>query len=300
MSEKIVNGSFTTDLSNWTNNAAYNFVWDGGEAKAISNDDDDEFCEHRIIQSFSVPATCVGATLDVWYRWDVESGGTADGVIYYYVRLKKPDESTALLVSGSKTTSGDGSGWLANGLDVASHFNQVGTYQLWLEIDLKSAYTSPDSYFPSQGWYDNVSLDVEVKYTKTVMEGLSGGEDPTKQVKLETSEGHFFNESYSSVPPPPGAYDAYKLVFEKHNFQESLQASVGVVLPLAKMGMAETLERTYGYRQHDVPEDQHIAMAEALWAKYKVGNFTFNKQVAGLPADIWTDLDKASTDWEQT
>lgn len=294
MAEKITNGSFTTNLTGWTNYGTTNFYWSSDMARAIS-DETQNVRYHKIRQSFSVSGTVSAAVLNAQILWDLVHK-LNHGHVTFTVYLRKPDNSLVELASHTEEATADkvGNEYVADNLDVAANFDQSGTYYLELWADCLSSWTAGLEYFESYGYYDNVSLTIVTRQFKTVVEAVGGGEVEEKKSSLSTLDGAGLGETYSTIP---SGSDAALLRSEKAGLQEGLAAAVSVE-KADGAGLGETLTRTYGYRQRTVTASPEGAgMGESLVARWQSGNFTSERDILA-PADAWEDVAKVSTDWE--
>ena len=297
MAEKIVNGGLSS-LSSWANIGAYSFSCVSGRARGSSSPTSDEECGHTLTQDFSVSGECISATLSAWISWLSVAKAGGDGSNLFTIKLLKPDDTTEVLVQDDYSGEANSSGWLAVALDISDYIDMVGTYQLQLELVSVSAWYIPIDepvYYPSQGEYDNISVIITERFTKMVLEGIGGGELVGLSASKAVLEGAGLTESLAHVGGGPGKM----LKFEKCGFYETLEKVVSVA-KIEGAGLHETLTRTYGYRQHDVPGIPFVAgLKESLRARFQQGNMTIIREIVS-EADIWTDLAKEETDWETT
>jgi hypothetical protein len=89
MADKIVNGTFTTDLAGWRNIGARPFGWSAGTARGVSALSGVTTYSFRLAQSFAKYQTVLSAVLSVKALYDSVAGDT-DGSNSFSVNLKKP------------------------------------------------------------------------------------------------------------------------------------------------------------------------------------------------------------------
>jgi len=291
MAEKIVNGAFATDLSDWVQSGAYNYVWDGA-AKATSSTLSNAPCYHILNQNFAVDGTVQTALLTVANLWDVMVGDTGNGAAVFTVAIKNPSGVSTTVASATKSP-GDGGEYICDSLDVSSYLTTIGTYTLVLTARVRSAKneeTPPPgatySYDPSFAWYDDISLLITERVSKTVVEALGGGElDARFGIGLPVESIGLFE----SLAAQEG-----KFLYNKVGLMEFINAVVDNLV-LESAGMAESYLTHVGKRR-TIPLEAP-GLKEYLLARWKIGNVTMERNVL-TPASIWTDLTKAATDWE--
>lgn len=125
--------------------------------------------DYEMQQELEVNDEVLTAILDVWGKWDVAAD---QGIVEFIVYLQKPDSSDIELYNQQKSAGSSGQGYLLTDEDIKANFDQQGTYKLRLLCGVKSN----DALVKSYGWYDNISLLMTVKKTKTVVESIGGGE----------------------------------------------------------------------------------------------------------------------------
>jgi hypothetical protein len=297
VAEKISNGSFTTGIGLWTNYGAHSFVGVAGEAQATSIANSGNAATHKIRQSFAVENLTVGAYLSVWVAWAVKHTTQAQGVATFQVYLKKPDATEVLIAQLTETgVLGDnsGSGWLLAAYDITADFDQIGEYAIELVCTLQSAWHLVNGvpvYQVSQGWYDDISLDLRERFTKTVLEAIGSGEIVNPMAGPTVLEVAGLSETLTSLGGGPDI-----VCVEKAGVQEDLNAKVTAEIPAESAGLHESLERTYHFREHEIPANT-AGLKEYLKARWQQGNVTMEKELIAEP-DIWTDIPTVSTDWE--
>jgi hypothetical protein len=291
LAEKIVNGTFATDLSSWVQSGAYNYVWDGA-AKAASSPTSNAPCYHILNQNFSVDGAVQTALLTVANLWDVMSGDSGHGAAVFTVAIKNPSGVSTTVATSTKSP-GDGGEYICNALDVSSYLTTVGTYTLVLTARVRSAKneeTPPPgatySYDPSFAWYDDISLVTMERVSKTVVEALGGGELGSRVGLALGAESIGMFESITSQEG--------KFLFSKIGLMEFIGAVVDSLLN-ESTGMTESYLTHVG-RRRTIPLEAP-GLKEYLLARWTVGNVTIERNVL-TPASIWTDLIKAATDWE--
>lgn len=295
MAEKLV--PFTG--TNWTNFGSWSYYF-ATTAEAISDSNGHEECQHRARRYFSVSGAVQTALLNLGISWELYHRAAGDGSVDVYVYLRKPDDSLVQLASHSEDATIDdnsGSLQLCDDLDVADDLDQTGEYAIELWCNITSAWYVPIDepvYVESRlNWSALPSLEVTERFTKTVLEKVGGGETQKPTANVSSLEHAGLGESYSTIPTGTGT----ALKFEKAGVQESLEASVAVEKS-DSAGLAETLTRTYTYRQHDVPGiPDGAGLAEYLTARWESGNYITERDILG-DIDIWEDIDGPETNWE--
>lgn len=291
MAEKITNGAFATDLSGWTNTGEYSFEWYSGTARAQSALGSDISCTSRLIQSFGVQGSVVSAVLNALAIYHVAAGNSADGSVTFAIKLKKPGGTTVVLATEAYDVAGDGSSQIADDLDISANLNEVGTFQLWLEVTAVSSEHIVDdneTYLRSRGSYDNISLAVVEKMTKTVTEAIGGGEAPMG-AGVESSDGMSISESLATAGGGAGT----KLDSNKLGLFEALSRRVCAAI-LEGLGGGESFARSYGFLNHDIPGDG-AGMAESMSARVMHGNVI---RLIEFESTVWAPAAAAATTWE--
>lgn len=191
MSNLIQNGDFSSGSGYWTNPAGDGlaFTLGLGWATGASNPSGALEWTYKMCQQFSSNDEVITAIITVWAAWEAYPD-EVDGYNRFIVELEKPDTTVVTLVDTTKTGAAGfetGSGNILSASDIKTHMTQYGNYKLWLTLKTKSARTVgiPREYTQSQGWYDNISINVTVKKYKTVID------------KIGSAESHFSGEGYS-------------------------------------------------------------------------------------------------------
>jgi hypothetical protein len=290
VAEKILNGTFDTDLTSWNNIGVQKFVWESGYAKAASVFTGPGPRPVILTQDFGVIGSVTSAALSVSIAWDVAGGNKAPGRVLFNAKITDPNGVTTVLSTSTKGV-GDGSGSLCSSLDIAYYMAVAGTYTLRLEAVCSSS-TDEDEYGVkeygiSYGYIDDVSLLVIERFTKVVLEAIGGGELGTR-IGLDLGvEGAGLSETLEGTQGK----------FERNKFGllETLHAIVGSNA-LEAAGLAESYATHVGKRR-SVPMEG-AGLEESLRARWKVGNVMMERDVLAQE-DIWTDIVPAdSTQWE--
>jgi len=180
MSERILNGDFSEGILYWDNGVGGGRAYFIGLEKAFGTSDPDsvDVWTYKMCQQFSSNDEILTATITVWAAWEAYPDDR-DGWNQFIVELEKPDSSKATLVDTIKTAV-IGSGNILDGTNIKSSMTQYGNYKLWLTLVTKSARSRlgdpPIIITQSQGWYDNISIDMTVKKYKAVLEAIGGAE----------------------------------------------------------------------------------------------------------------------------
>ena len=138
MSEKILNGDFSSGFDNWDNGVGGGnaFTLDSGKAKGSSDDDSVSELIYKIRQQFEANDEAIVAKISAWGQWEALTGDV-DGYNKFIMELKKPDTSMVELLNVTKTGL-TGSGLFLDEVDIKSNFDQYGNYELWLTLKTKS------------------------------------------------------------------------------------------------------------------------------------------------------------------
>lgn len=303
MAEKITNGAFTSSLTGWTNYGTYNFTYTSSKARASSGASAGGY-QCKLRQYFSISGVVNSALLNATIYWSL-AHRTHHGSCQYYLYLRKPDGTMVELEDHFEEADSDkfGNKKLADDLDIAAYFTAVGTYALELWATVKSSWWTSGGgenfYDESHADFDNISLAVIERLSKTILEGLGGGELTARVSGMGALEVSGMEESISHHGGyQPGVDPKYEATQRnKAGLHEHLNAVVeGNAVEEA--GLAESLTRTYTYRQHDLPDmPNHFGLDESLKAKWTVGNVTRERNILA-DEDIWEDIASVSTNWE--
>lgn len=308
MAEKISNGGFSAGLNGWYNYGAYNFVASIGMAAAQS-DESIGLCQHKLRQYFSVTGTALTATVHAHIAWECyhKAAPGSNGSARFFLNLRKPNgEVVQIATYYIEATSSDeiGSMDLANYDNIVDHIDQVGTYYLELVSIVASARWIPIDepvYIHSYGWFDSISLLMTERFSKIVNEAIGGGELPTLQASGAASEAAQLTETISHHGGYQPGVDPKQEVMkhERAGLYETLQPSFVTQERAEGAGLAETLTRTYGYRQRDLPGMPNIVgLHEYLRARWTKGNMTLARTIT--PVDnIWEKIVPVDeTNWQ--
>ena len=218
MSERILNGDFSLGSAYWTNPAGVGLAFSigAGTATGASNPSGSLEWTYKMCQQFSSNDEIITAVITVWAGWEAYSD-YIDGHNQFIVELEKPDTTMVSLVDTTKTAV-VGSGNILSASDISAHMATYGNYKLWLTLKTKSARTAglpPErEYIQSQGWYDNISINIAVKKYKTVHEKLGSSGKLNSEARVSRSEIVGLYESYST--------EVYSPVFSYETASESV------------------------------------------------------------------------------
>lgn len=270
MSNLIQNGDFSSGSAYWTNpSGGLAFTLGLGVATGVS---DGALAQtYKMSQQFSSSDEIITATVTVWAAWEAENDDV-DGTNQFIVELEKPDSTVATLVDTTKTAT-TGSGNILNASDIAANMTQYGNYTLWLTLVTKSARTVgiPREYQDSQGWYDNISIDVTVKKYKSVHEMIGSSGKLNSEVKVSRAEAIGLVEAYSTETFSPTYY------------YETASESIGLSESYSKV-----IKRVYGVLEV-------VELKEAAQAKRIQGNMETTYVLEDLTQ--WTEISKVETPW---
>lgn len=218
MAEKIVNGDFTPGVENWSNGPeGQPFGWESGIITSSSNSDNDDEVTHCIQQEFNISQVVLEAKLTAWNNWDAYVGGIHNGTVQNKIWLRKPDASWVTIKD--ETHSGEtGSGYLATAEDITAHFSQMGNYLLRLYSNVTaSKHIGPPIYYRQAfGAFDDVSLLIKSKLTKTVNEAIGNGELTQKETFVEKTEYCAVAETATKMVKRPRGSTEYFALAESY------------------------------------------------------------------------------------
>jgi hypothetical protein len=303
--EKIINGTFNNDLLYWT---VDQFTWDAGKARAVSIPSAHNKEVHRsMFQSFNNVELLLAAHLTVWAMWVTYPGDEVEGYVRFRVVLEKP--SGAIVVYYDATKSGSDYGYLLNTVSIKPGMTEYGNYKLHLQVWMKSAYYSGETEsFPSKGWYDNVSVKLYYKKTKTVNESLGVLPAEGKAVQSATAENFTLSESLS-----PQVYTKLSNILEvtalsesvKREIKKTVMETIGLVESYygtkdAYIAATEILKLVEGYSMVKIrPKEllESLKMVESFIIKKISGNL----EITYFPGTKtqWTPGASVGTDWDK-
>ena len=302
MAEKITNGGFTTSLTGWANYGSHNFVYQSGKAHSSSGESAGGFsCKLR--QHFSVSGSVSSAILNASIYWQMVHL-THHGSCKFYLYLRKPNGTMVELADHYEeaTVDKDDSEKLADDLDITAYLTAVGTYALELWATTVSSWRlsgDEELYEESYADFDDISLVVIERMSKTILEGLGGGELSVSLSGMSALEVSGMEESISHVGGYQPGVDPKQGVSQRN--KAGLHEHLNAVVEgneTEEAGLAESLTRTYTYRQRDLPDmPNHFGLDESLKARWTVGNVTRERDILA-DEDIWEDIATVSTNWE--
>lgn len=287
MSNKILNGDFSSVFANWTNPAGGGRTFDHSAAFLFAFGMSDEMSSstwtYKMCQQFSSNDEVLTATITVWAQWDAVSGDDSDGSNRFIVELEKPDTSKVELVDITKGVA-SGSGNILSASNIKSHMTQYGNYTLWLTLETRSASTYIEmngegewQYDPSEGDYDNISIDMTVKKYKTVIEKIGSSGTLSGEASLSRSAAEIVGlaESYSTEVTSPTLN--YETATESIGLSESYSKILKRIHGEAEVaGLSETVQakRTQGnlettYLLEDLTQWTEVSVVTTPWIKEK-------------------------------
>ena len=290
MAEKITNGTFDVSLSGWNNIGARAFVWSGGVARGTAVTVDGGTSLFLLTQTFPKYQTVLSAVLNVTAAYMAADYGGGNRLI---VKLKKPSGSLVTLFD--QTYEGlTGSVQACDDLDISAHMTENGIYTLELHLQNYPGWDGTH-YRLVYGTYDNISLQVAEKYTKSVTEYLGSGETPKAGIAHDEAEGAALSESISHI----GGGDGFGFAFDRASLVETLGRALSVARA-ASMGLADVFARTYEYRKRGLtPTLEGCGVGEYLAVRYPFGNVAKLKVLAGSVPTIWSPRIPVTIDYEQ-
>jgi len=179
MAEKILNGSFGSGFTYWTNptGGGQAYTLDAGKAKAISSASSAAGIMHAMKQQFNNMEYVVGAHVWVWAQWSVPSGDVSNGSCNFRIELADPNNDWHLLKNETKTP-GSGSGFLLSNFDITEYFDVYGNLQLNLECtpasakqDNSTSISNPYTSWEKYGTYMLYESNNKVKAVSSSSDG---------------------------------------------------------------------------------------------------------------------------------
>lgn len=288
MAEKIVNGDFATSLSGWSNVGARQFTATAGKARGTTlGSAENYFC---LRQSFTKYGATLSATISADISYYSELGDT-NGYNRFRIELDIPGGGSAILYESQFDAESGSENALLN-FDLSTYLVNNGIYYLRLSLYAKASVTG-GATTGSYGTYDNISVLVVEKFTKSVVETLGSGELFGKKSAKALLAYLGLTESLSHV----GGGVGYALKFEPLGLAEAIAKKV-LVTVTEVLGAVATLVRTYGFCHHDIPSEK-VGLSEFMSAKVVAGNIT--KIVTQFDQGTqWTPRTPVVTDWAQT
>lgn len=291
MAEKLINGTFAGSLSGWSNIGTRLFAYVSGRARGTTaGSAENYFC---LRQSFSISGAVISAAINasIWYA--SAAGFDTDGENRFVISLDKPGGTTVVLYEDTFIAT-TGNTVALSSYDIAAHLADSGTYYLRLALYSQAA-VSGGTVVTSHGEYDNISVLVAEKFSKTVVEYLGAGELTAKKPKSFLTNIIGFVESLAHIGGEAGGNKTMASV-NKAGFIETLAQKVKVTV-LEVLGAAESLARTYSYCGHTLTDT--VGLVETISARVTAGNITKIVTRFDTPA-AWTERAPVDTDWEQT
>lgn len=305
MSERIKNGDFSQGTSYWINGAGGGYSYDvyNEVLRATSEDSDANPYLFKIKQAFLVAYQVIDARITVYNQWECDSGTVSNGTVKFWVKLQKPDLSFVQLAYEAREAE-EGNGYICSNLDITSHFSQQGTYHLWLDCEVTAAEQDGSVFTVSYGWYDNVSIDVKIKKTKTVFEAVGATDEPQGLVKKTVKENTGASESYSTVFTKPKLVSEATQALESFSIliKKTVKEVVGAIEYYFKANFLKTVKEDVGASEsystiliecRTLKED--VGVCEKLTALKTSGNLEVYIDIKPLTA--WQEKDKAVTEW---
>jgi hypothetical protein len=290
MAEKIVNGTFDTDLSGWGNIGARPFAWVAGMARGGSRATSELANSYRLAQGVSKYGSVISAALTVRIYYTSYEGSGGDGANTFTVSLQKPSGTIVELAFDEFIGAQDGNELICDALDISEHMTESGIYNLILDLDSESA-DDGGTFVISNGKYDDVSLVMVERLFASVTEVLGSGEAPKARADGNADEGMAMEETLTNTGAGGFAFNAMRL---RETFSRAL--AVGKI---EIAGLLETLTRTFGYRQRDVPGGTEVAgLYEYLEASFQEGNISRTRSLAGEEPTIWAPRIPVTIDYE--
>ena len=210
MAEYIQNGDFANEFTHWVNGPGdYTaFAEEGEQALAEGNAENTDLVQFAMYQEVTIPtgATVLLARLDVWRNTIVWEGTTFQGSCVNTVKIQKPDNSWVTVKTETVDSEEYKLGYLLQGENVLSSFDQTGTYKIYLYVDVRSS-RSGTVYQQNKTYYDNISL--EIGFSTPSEELLLGGKTNKKVYEF-------------SVGSPTGRFDTDDLDFGYPDMEKTL------------------------------------------------------------------------------
>ena len=186
--EVILNGTFATDLSNWTSVQVVAGMTVAHDASGAANGGSVSFDtpgrntagHNYIYQSPSINST---DTVQLSFQWKKNYLLVSPNPHDIYVDIQKP--STTVVQIWIDSTADNSNTWNPYNQDVSSFFDENGTYQIRFGADFKNGNNAAAETW---GWFDEISLDV-----------TAGGDitPPTGVAITDPTEGQFIKGTYT-------------------------------------------------------------------------------------------------------
>lgn len=283
MSEIILNSDFEDGAPNYTiddwnngvNEYPYQYTTNPdyptayGYATALK--------KYDMNQGFSSNDEVLSASLSVYAKWKSMGGTDEDGYVRYVIEIEKPDTSKVTVLDETKATNdlcnvfGTGypdENYLLQDEDVVAHFDQYGSFKVWLTTWLKGGRCGAWNY-DSITSITNVSLNMTVKKYKSVHERIGGSGKLNDVARVKLSEIASLSESFSTQVSPCQFQTASDIV--------SLVEGTSIFIK----------------RPRTIAES--IGLLEALQAVRTQGNIVTTYDISQLTQ--WSDVAGVTTPW---
>jgi hypothetical protein len=289
MAEKLINGTFTGNLSGWSNIGSSSFVRTlGNRARGTSSGAPAR--EYVLRQSFAKYGQTLSAVIsaDIWFY--ATAGVDSDGYNNFRIELDIPGGGTVILYEAGYNDQ-IGSDTALVDADISAHLVNNGTYYIRLILTNKASITDGLVDTASYGEYDNISILVTEKLSASASDILGSGEAPQKKSSIMKSAVAGLKELWSFIG---GGGTMAKV--ERSRLIESVlkKAKKTVSNPFR---LLESLARSYGYAHYDIQANV-AGLVESMSAKVVAGNVT-RVVTEFSPATQWSEIAPAATSWEQ-
>ena len=203
MAELIINGTFDSSLTEWTQSGGdVNWVWDatgaehaGGSAKAVHTGAVLTTLRHRMYDSVAIANTAniTTAVIDMWTQWN-DAYPTSDAAvsactIKFWLQLEDPAGTFYTVASSTDNFDTLASRQLALDVSVKTELQAGGdgTWNVWVVCDIYRANVDTGYVSWLVGWVDDLSLDIKYAFTNTSTGTLSTSGSLTQLATISSS-----------------------------------------------------------------------------------------------------------------
>jgi len=246
MSEVILNGTFDSNLDNWTN-ASGDVDWeydatgadhDGGSAKMEHISTENTTLRARMYQNITISNTSTinTAVMTAWVQWNDAAAGQNDEVdnstAKFWVQLKDPNNDFWNIGSAEYNYGDLQSVEFLSNENVKARLQAGGdgTWGVYLICDIARANVTPAAVAWMVAWFDDISLDIVQGYSDTV----------TGTIEVSSSASHLAAYSDTST----GTIEVSGSSSDSAGFADT---STGTINVTSNIGSAQTIRNDYAY-----------------------------------------------------
>jgi hypothetical protein len=289
---------FISGLNYWNNGVGggypYLLVTEKIKATSFANSYNEK--TYKINQSFDLNDLAIAGGISVWGKWQTSNGVDYTGTVQFLIQLEKPDTTLVTLYSHVYSYPDSGEGYLlSSGLDdILPYLSQQGTYKLWLTCIVSSAATYDDethkwTYYPSYGWHDNISIPINIRKFKTVIESIGASESETLKPSITKSEIIELFEDFSAkvLTIYKGSGVDIAGLFESYLLKVLISKAEAIEL-------AESYSYFAGWRKE---AKESLGLREMAQAKTIIGNVETTYYIG--KTEEWEEPIAHETSWQQ-